>query len=46
MHLWAKPVDGKWSVMRIELELNKNAHKRLVIKDGPKFENPDIQQSK
>lgn len=39
MHLWAKPVvDGAWSVTRIELEVNKHPDKRLLIKDGPKFE--------
>lgn len=39
MHLWARPVgEGAWSVTRIELEVNKHPNKRLLIKDGPKFE--------
>lgn len=39
MHLWARPAnDGVWSVTRIELEVNKHPNKRLLIKDGPKFE--------
>lgn len=39
MHLWARPTeDGAWSVTRIELEVNKHPNKRLLVKDGPKFE--------
>lgn len=44
LHLWAKPTDGVWSVTRIELELNKHPDKRLLIKDGPKNDNQEIQQ--
>lgn len=44
MHLWARPVaDGAWSVTRIELEVNKHPDKRLLIKDGPKFEQQQAQ---
>lgn len=44
MHLWARPAeDGAWSVTRIELEVNKHPNKRLLIKDGPKFEQQEPQ---
>lgn len=42
MHLWARPSeDGAWSVTRIELEVDKHPNKRLLVKDGPKFEQPE-----
>lgn len=47
MHLWAKPTEnGAWSVTRIELEVNKHPNKRLLVKDGPRFEQqqPQVQQ--
>lgn len=39
MHLWARPngnEDEDWSVIRIELEVNKHPNKVLLVKDGPK----------
>ncbi|XP_031641109.1 uncharacterized protein LOC116352554 [Contarinia nasturtii] len=39
MHLWARPNgtdDENWSVMRIELEVDKHPDRRLLVKDGPK----------
>lgn len=46
MHLWARPTeDGAWSVTRIELEVNKHPNKRLLVKDGPKFEQQQQQES-
>lgn len=51
MHLWARPSeDGAWSVTRIELEVDKYPNKRLLVKDGPKFQQnltePQVQQNK
>lgn len=44
MHLWAVPVDGNWSITRIELEVNKLPDRRLLIKDGPKNEEAPADQ--
>lgn len=44
MHLWARPSEGgAWSVTRIELEVDKHPNKRLLVKDGPKFEQQQSQ---
>lgn len=43
VYLWAKLVDGKWSVTRVELELDKHPGKRLLIKDGPRSDD-DLKQ--
>lgn len=36
VYFWATiDVDGKWNINRVELELNSQHDRRLLVKDGP-----------